>query len=332
MATTSNAGSGVRSRPLSGPYSCGRGVGGAEPDRGRCAQVARVRGDHHHLLGREAEQIGGGPVHDRVRLVGARQLGGQHRVPRQPGRLGHVDEQGHVPVRQRGQHVARAQPRQALDGVGPGAEPVPRVVELDALGLAQALEPELRNQIVENHAVQIVDLRPRQLALPHPVHGRPVAGPPALGEGVPVAVEPLAGGDLAPLARDARPPVDDRAEDVERERAHAAQALGQILRGGGGARLPGGPCAGRHQNARPETEKPATSIALPHLNNLRRSPDCSPRRPVLPPGRGRGPAGGRAAARPAPAPGPAVTRPAARPPPPPLPPPTGCVACAPAPR
>ena len=221
-------------------------------------------GDHHALLGLEAQQVGRGQVGLGVGLVVPGQLGRQHRVPRDARVLRHVDEQGHVAVRQRRQHVAPLQPRQPLDGVGPRGQAVPGAVQVVELLLGQALEPVLRDQLVEDHPVQVVDLRPPQLAPPHAAHRGAVAAPPVVGERGPVGLDALAAPDRLALPGDARPPVDHRAEDVERHRPHALHPLAQLLpRGARRERL--GPRKGRrHQpgrTARQELPPPHVSVA-----------------------------------------------------------------------
>ena len=185
--------------------------------------------DHHHLLGVESQQIGRRQIDLRIGLVAARELRRQHRVPRDAGVLRHVDEQRHVPVRQRRQHVARPQAGQPFHGVRPRRQAVPGPVQVVELFLGEAFQPVPRRQFVQDHPVQVVDLRPAQLATAHPSHRGSVTRPPVVRERGPVRLDALRAPDCRALAGDARPPVDDGAEDVERHRADPPDAAVRLL-------------------------------------------------------------------------------------------------------
>ena len=144
--------------------------------------------------------------------------------------LGHVHQQGDVAVGEGSDHVAGAQAGQAPDRVGPGGQAVPDQVQVRQLvGGEAALQAEVGQEAVEDHAVEVVERGPREVASPHAVHGGGVAGAPGVGEAAPVDVR----GDALALADDAAPPVDDGAEDVEGE--------GADVRVGHGLRRPPSP-------------------------------------------------------------------------------------------
>jgi len=79
--------------------------------------------------------------------------------------------------------------------------------------LVEVAQAEARQQLVEDHAVQVVDQGPAEFTRHHPLHRRPVAGAP--GERERVAVDP--GVERGDLPRDRAVPVDDGAEHIERE-------------------------------------------------------------------------------------------------------------------
>src|SRR5690606_7839596 len=128
------------------------------------------------------------------------------------GMFRHVGEQREVAVRQRADREAAAQALEPRDRVGPGIEAVPDEIEPPARRFVD-LYAMLREQVVEDHAMELVDPGPAQLAAATAVHGRRIAGPPFVRE--------LAARDAEPqgvdLPRDGAVPVDDRAEDVEGE-------------------------------------------------------------------------------------------------------------------
>jgi hypothetical protein len=78
----------------------------------------------------------------------------------------------------------------------------------------------LLQQPVEDHAVQVVDLRPAELARAHAGHRGLIARAPRIGERRPVDAQPLAPAELLSFADDRRAPVDDGAEHIEDERLH----------------------------------------------------------------------------------------------------------------
>ena len=66
--------------------------------------------------------------------------------------------------------------------------------------------------------MQVVNVRPRQIASPDAVHRRAVAGPPGHGKLGPVHVRDALGrGEPCPFVDDGAAPVHDGTEDIERE-------------------------------------------------------------------------------------------------------------------
>src|SRR3989441_1776292 len=103
---------------------------------------------------------------------------------------------------------------------------MPGVVQLLDLLLAQSAQAERLQQIVEDHAVKLIDVRPGQLALAHAVHGRVVARAPGVGELRPVDAQAFLLRQQLAFADDGAPPVDDGAEDIESQRLdHSSRAM-----------------------------------------------------------------------------------------------------------
>ena len=144
---------------------------------------------------------------------------------------GHVHQQGDVPVGEGGDDVAGAQAGQALYRVGPGVEAVPDHVQVRQLfGGEAAFQAERGQEVVQDHAVEGIQLRPGEVAAAHAVHGRGVARTPRVGETPPVDGEAPGAAQPLALADDAAPPVDDGAEDVEGQRSDVRVAHGAALR------------------------------------------------------------------------------------------------------
>ena len=80
-------------------------------------------------------------------------------------------------------------------------------------------QAKVRQQAVEDEAVQLVDARPAQCAAAHALHGGLVAVAPGQGEGVGVHLRV----ERLHLAHDAAVPVDHGAEDVEGEHLHIGE-------------------------------------------------------------------------------------------------------------
>src|SRR6185437_16304992 len=77
-------------------------------------------------------------------------------------------------------------------------------------------------ELVEDHAVQLVDLRPWQLAAAQALHRRLIAAAPLLGECLPIEGDAALAAEGCQLAQDAAMPVDHGAEHVEDQRLDAA--------------------------------------------------------------------------------------------------------------
>src|SRR5436309_7148172 len=191
---------------------------GAEAHRAGRGAVAVVGGDHHALLGLEAQHRGRRQVALGLGLVMARDLRPEDRVPREPAVLGHVHHQRDVAVRERRQDVLLLEAGEAGHAVRPGIEAMPRAVEMVDFSVRQPLDRELPEQLLEALAMEIVELRPRAPAAPYLVHRRLIEAAPRVGELRPVDREALRLPEGLALADDARSPVHDRPEHVERER------------------------------------------------------------------------------------------------------------------
>ena len=113
---------------------------------------------------------------------------------------------------------------QAAPRIRPGVQPVPDAVQVVDFVLGEPFDGEAREQLVQDHAVQLVDVHPGQLARTHARHRRPVAGAPGVGEGVPVDGELFPAAERAAFADDRTAPVHDRAENVEYQGADRAGA------------------------------------------------------------------------------------------------------------
>ena len=127
-ATKSYSPSGSRSVVCPGPCSVGRRTKAVLQPALLCGlEVAVVGGDHADLFGPEAEGVDRRVVDPRIGLVGAGELGAEDHVPGEPRVLGEVDRLRDVAVRARADDVGLLEEREALDGVRPRVEPVPRL-------------------------------------------------------------------------------------------------------------------------------------------------------------------------------------------------------------
>ncbi len=144
----------------------------------------------------------------------------KHAIPRQPGILGHIHEQRHVTVRQRGKQVAFLQAFEPPSCIRPGAQAVPGVIKVILVLGSQGVDPQLCQHVVEDHPVQLIDAHPRQLPLAHPVHCRPVAIAPGVRDRRPVHLQILLFSECAAFANDAAAPVHHGTENVESQRAN----------------------------------------------------------------------------------------------------------------
>src|SRR6266545_1317029 len=96
-----------------------RDEGRLQPAPGRGDEVAVVGGDHHDPRRLQAEGLHAPQVDLGLRLVGARDLGAEDRVPAQPRPPRQVHHQRDVPVGIRRDDEAPPQPPEALDRVRP---------------------------------------------------------------------------------------------------------------------------------------------------------------------------------------------------------------------
>src|SRR5215210_8937166 len=184
----------------------------------RGAQVARVGSDQHDLLGAQIKQVWRHQIGLDIWLVVTDKLGREDQIPRQSGPLCHVGQEGYVAVGERRDDVPFLQTREPGDGVRPGVETMPSLIEVVSLLFRQAFDAELFEQLFEGGAVEGVEVGPWQFAAPDPVHGRSVAAAPLVGEGGPVDIEVLLSAELLALPDHRTAPVHHGAEHVEDER------------------------------------------------------------------------------------------------------------------
>ena len=230
-ATTSNGCSAARSVDLPRAMLGRPGdEGGAKAERARGLEVGVVGGDHHAPVRREAEQIGGAEIGGGQRFVRAGDLGAEDRVPRQPRAPGHVDQQRHVAVGQGGEDEAPLQPGQALDRIRPRLEPMPGAVQMLDLVRPAVRRGRTHRARPKVLAMQVIEPDPRAAAAAHLLHRGLIERAPAIGDGLPVALDAARAEEAAQLARDAAAPVDHRAEHVKRERGDLVQGHGLVSR------------------------------------------------------------------------------------------------------
>ena len=86
---------------------------------------------------------------------------------------------------------------------------------VDLFLFAQPLDFVLLEQVLKDHAMQIVEFGPRNLALAHFVHRRPVPETPAGGEPRPVNIQALGLAPTSSLGNHGTAPVHDGAEYIE---------------------------------------------------------------------------------------------------------------------
>src|SRR4029453_16150784 len=110
---------------------------------------------------------------------------------REPPVLGHVHDQRDVAVRERREDELLLEARETGHRSGPRIEAMPRPVQVIDLGFREPLDRELRQQLVEALAVQIVELRPLAAVIALLVHRRLIQTAPGIGELGPFYVEPL---------------------------------------------------------------------------------------------------------------------------------------------
>src|SRR5690606_16597949 len=97
---------------------------------------------------------------------------------------------------------------------------MPDVVEMIPVLLRQTPQAEIREDLVEDDPVQLIDGEPGELPVPHPVHRRAISPSPGIRKPRPVDIRaPRTGEELA-FANDRAAPIDHRPEDVEGEGVH----------------------------------------------------------------------------------------------------------------
>ena len=192
-----------------------------QPGIPRRLQIKLMRRHHHHLIMRQPQQIRRPLIHLRIALVPLEQLRRQDAIPRQPAPLRHIRQQRHIPVGQRGDNIPPLQPRQPPSRIRPRIKPMPRLIELRRLILAQPLYPELRQQLVQDHPVQRIDIRPRQIPAADALHRRPIPAAPPIRETRPIhPLQPLRLRQPLTLPYDAAAPIHHRPEHIKSKRLH----------------------------------------------------------------------------------------------------------------
>ena len=188
-----------------------------------------MRGDHHHLTGREVQGLRGREIDAWLRLVVARDLGAQDHVPGNVVPARDVDHQRNVAVRAGRQYEFAAEAGETGRHVGPCIEAVPREIQIIRDFVVELFETETRADLIEHAAVQDIELHEWLAARPHFLHAWLVQPAPSIGELEPIDVVAERLENPLRVARNAVAPIDDGAEYVEDER----------LDGGYGRRLSG---------------------------------------------------------------------------------------------
>ncbi len=182
-----------------------------------------MRGDHHAFARLERERFRGRQVDARLRLVVARDLRAEDRVPRERVPSRQIHHQRDVAVGDRGEEKLRAQLREPGRNVGPRVESVPGEEQPAPRLLAQRFELEARHDALEHPAVDHVEAREGDFPRAHLLHRGLVLGAPGDGEREPV--ELIAGRKNRPgFARDPGTPIDEGTEHIEEERLRAQSA------------------------------------------------------------------------------------------------------------
>src|SRR4051812_36510276 len=100
---------------------------------------------------------------------------------------------------------------------------MPGAIERDLFFFTENRNLEFNEDVVEDHAMQDVDLRPRQVAAGHTVHRRPITGAPRIRKFSRIYSKTFSFAQRANFTDDAAAPIDDRAEHVEGQRFDAIQ-------------------------------------------------------------------------------------------------------------
>src|SRR6185437_4611378 len=195
----------------------------------RRREVAVVGGAQHHLVRLEIHAVDHAEIGFGVGLVVLEGLAREAVVPRDAAVLCHVDQQRDVAVGQRGDNELLLHHADALDRIGPRTELVPEVGEFPRPRLAGMLQAALLQQHLEGLLVEVVDARPRQLALANAAYLRLVEAAPVVGEARPVGLHPVFLADFGQVLDQAAAPVHHRAEHVEDADLEVAEILGHYF-------------------------------------------------------------------------------------------------------
>ena len=99
---------------------------------------------------------------------------------------------------------------------------MPRPIEPIDLRLIQPLHAEVAQELIEGHAVENIELRPRQFADTHTLHRRLVIRSPLVDEPRPINGHSLASAEGLGFFDDARAPID-RGAKTSKTRAFTAE-------------------------------------------------------------------------------------------------------------
>ena len=181
----------------------------------RFGRIRWVRSDPDYLAEREPQQRCGRQIDLGVRLVVMRQLRRQDDVPRQAAVFGQIHPLRDVPVGQRSNDEPALEPRQAVHGVRPRMELSPWLIQRAEVGVTEPGNAQASQQFDQRDGVQVVNIRPGQLAVAHARHRRLLPRSPAVGQRLPVGEHARRITNNRGLPRHAAAPVNHRAEDVE---------------------------------------------------------------------------------------------------------------------
>ena len=170
--------------------------GRPEADSLRALQVAIVGGDHHHFVRLQPQERRGRAVDFGIRLVVFCKLGREHTVPAEPAVPGHIHQQPHVAIGERGNDGAAAQPREPRGDIRPRVKPMPDPVELIFIVLGQTGNLVARQQVIQDQAVEGVDIHPGEVTAAHALHGRSISCPPFVCKLFPVDFHAFGGPNI----------------------------------------------------------------------------------------------------------------------------------------
>ena len=101
---------------------------------------------------------------------------------------------------------------------------MPDAVEVFFSSSLKEYIPNFLSVCFKHLAVQIVEFGPRQFSVLNAIHVGTVDRSPCVGEGSPVDLQSLGFAELLAFGDNARPPIDDGAEDVEGEDLYLVRA------------------------------------------------------------------------------------------------------------